>query len=223
MRVLNLPNVTTCSRGFRPIAVTCRSWFTSLKPQLHVVTLLELLINCAKNCPDKLCKSYRKKLGALRRMPRLSPKELEEIYFKTVVSGVSYCIPVWGGCTAPLFNKLEDIHSKQPGLFTIYHATEITPMFYKKANWLPLSYMYKKAILKYVHQAFYQAGPAQITELFSVKATKYDSPRSKQLVLDRTKKEIGRLSLRHRGTMIWNSIPSSVKEYDNVILFKNRL
>ena len=45
---------------------------------------------------DKLCKSYRKKLGALRRMPRLPPKVLEEIYFKTVVSGVSYCIPVWG-------------------------------------------------------------------------------------------------------------------------------
>ncbi|KAK2550083.1 hypothetical protein P5673_029269 [Acropora cervicornis] len=44
---------------------------------------------------DKLCKSYRKKLGALRRMPRLPPKVLEEIYFKTVVSGVSYCIPVW--------------------------------------------------------------------------------------------------------------------------------
>ena len=83
--------------------------------------------------------------------------------------------------------------------------------------------MYKKAILKHIHQAFYQTGPVQITELFSVKATKYDSQRSKQLVLDRPKKEIGRLSLRHRGTMIWNSIPSSVKGYDNVTLFKNRL
>ena len=31
---------------------------------------------------DKLCKSYRKKIGALRRMPRLPPKVLEEIYFK---------------------------------------------------------------------------------------------------------------------------------------------
>ena len=61
---------------------------------------------------DKLCKSYRKKLGALRRMPRLPPKVLEEIYFKTVVSGVSYCIPVWGGCTAPLFDRLEEIHTK---------------------------------------------------------------------------------------------------------------
>ena len=83
--------------------------------------------------------------------------------------------------------------------------------------------MYKKRILKHVHQAFYQAGPAQIVKLFSVKATKYDSRRSKQLTLDRPKKEIGRLTLQHRGTMIWNSIPSSVKDYDNVTLFKNRL
>ena len=74
-----------------------------------------------------------------------------------------------------------------------------------------------------VHQAFYQAGPAQIVELFSVKVTRYDSRRTKQLVLDRPKKEIGRLSLRHRGTMIWNSIPSSVKDFDNVTSFKNRL
>ena len=47
-------------------------------------------------------------------------------------------------------------------------------------------------------------GPEQITVLFCVKATKYDSRRSKQLVLDRPKKETGRLSLRRRGAMIWN-------------------
>ena len=35
--------------------------------------------------------------------------------------------------------------------------------------------------------------------------------------------EIGRLSIRHRVAMIWNSIPSSVKDYDNVTSFKNNL
>ena len=172
---------------------------------------------------DKLCKSYRKKLGALRRMPRLSPKVLEEIYFKTVVPGVTYCIPVWGGCTAPLFNKLEEIHTKAARLIHDLPRDRDNTYILQKANWLPLSYIYKKDVLKRVHQGFYQAGPAQITDLFSVKATKYDSRRSKQLVLDRPKKEIGRLSLRHRGTLIWNSIPSSVKGYDNVTSFKNRL
>ena len=97
---------------------------------------------------DKLCKSYRKKLGALRRMPRLPPKVLEEIYFKTVVSGVSYCIPVWGGCTAPLFNKLEEIHTKAARLMHDLPRDQDNTHVLQKANWLPLSYMYKKAILK---------------------------------------------------------------------------
>ena len=51
----------------------------------------------------------------------------------------------------------------------------------------------------------------------------YNSRRSKQLALDRPEKEVDRPSFRHRGTMIWNSIPNSVKDYDNVTSFKNRL
>ena len=152
-------------------------------------------------------------------MPCLPPKVLKEIYFKTVVPGVTYCIPVWGGCTALLFNKLEEIYTKAARLIHDLPCDRDNTYILQKVNWLPLSYMYKKAILKHVYKAFYPAGPAQITELFSVKATKYDSWWSKQL--DRPKKEIGKLSLRHRGTMIWNSIPSSVKDYDNMI--KNRL
>ena len=114
-------------------------------------------------------------------MPRLPPKVLEEIYFKTVVPGVTYCIPVWGGCTAPLFNKLEEIHTKAARHIHDLPRDRDNTYILQKANWLPLSYMYKKAILKHAHQAFYQAGPAQIAELFSVKVTKYDSRRSKQL------------------------------------------
>ena len=137
--------------------------------------------------------------------------------------GVTYCIPVWGGCTAPLLNKLEEIHIKAARLIHDLPRDRDNTYILQKVNWLPLSYMYKKAILKHVHQAFYQAGPAQITELFSVKAETYNSRRSKQLVLNRPKMEIGRLSIRHRGAMIWNSIPSSVKDNDNVTSFKNNL
>ena len=155
-------------------------------------------------------------------MPCLPPQVLEEIYFKTVVPGVTYCISVWGGCTALLFNKLEEIHTRAARLIHNLPRDRDNTYHLQKSNWLPLSYMYKKAILKHVHQAFYQTGPVQITELFSVKATKYDSRRSKQLIRDRPKKEIGRLSLQHRGTMIWNSFPSSIKDYD-VTLFKNHL
>ena len=42
------------------------------------------------------CKKFSSKLGALKRMKFLPTNVLEEIYYKTVISGITYCISVWG-------------------------------------------------------------------------------------------------------------------------------
>lgn len=68
-------------------------------------------------------------------MPRPPPNELEEIYFKTAVLGVTYCIPVWGedALHRYLINYNQRRYTqKQSGLFMILHVTEITPTSYKK-------------------------------------------------------------------------------------------
>ena len=83
---------------------------------------------------DYLRKSYSKKLGALKRMSRLPSRTLEEIYFKTVLPRITYCVSLWGGCTTPLFNKLQEIHAKA----AIYIQT------IPSANWHSLSYIYKE-------------------------------------------------------------------------------
>ena len=58
------------------------------------------------------CKKFSSKLGALKRMKFLPTNVLEEIYYKTVISGITYCISVWGNCSIALFQKLETIHSR---------------------------------------------------------------------------------------------------------------
>lgn len=93
---------------------------------------------------DFLFKSYSKKLGALKRMSHLPSRTLEEIYFKTVLPRITYCISVWGGCTTPLFNKLQEIHAKAAiYIQTIPSATDNFKVL-KQANWHSLSYIYKK-------------------------------------------------------------------------------
>ena len=62
----------------------------------------------------KVRKSYSKKIGALERM-KLPKKALEEIYYKTIVSGVTYGISVWGNCSVHLFQRPEAIHATQGG------------------------------------------------------------------------------------------------------------
>ena len=51
----------------------------------------------------KVCKSFSKKLGALKRMGYLPRKVLEEVYFKMVISSTVYGISVWGSCSVALF------------------------------------------------------------------------------------------------------------------------
>lgn len=172
---------------------------------------------------ENLCKSYSKKLGALKRMSRLPSRTLEEIYFKTVLPGITYCISVWGGCTTPLFNKLEEIHAKAARyIHRIPSATDNFKVL-KQANWHPLSYIYKKSLLKHVHQVYYQTAPTQIQDLFTLRKTKYKTRRSKQFEMERPNKEIARLSFKHRGTLLWNAMPDRVKNYENINTFKSHL
>ena len=48
---------------------------------------------------DHVKKSFSQKVGALKRIKKLPVKVLEEIYFKSIVSAVTYGIVVWGNCS----------------------------------------------------------------------------------------------------------------------------
>ena len=41
---------------------------------------------------QNVCKSFSKKLGALKRMRRLPSKVLEEIYYRTIIARTTYCM-----------------------------------------------------------------------------------------------------------------------------------
>ena len=61
---------------------------------------------------QNVCKSFSKKLGALKRMRCLPTKVLEEIYYTTIIAKTTYCISVWGNCSEATFNMLEDNHAR---------------------------------------------------------------------------------------------------------------
>ena len=172
---------------------------------------------------NNICKTYLKKLGAMKRMPRLPSKILEEIYFKTVIPGVTYCISVWGNCSTPLFNKLEEIHVKAARFIHRLPSSNDNSTQLQKLKWQPLSHIYKRKILVQMHQIYYGTAPKQIMDLFSTKEVINKTRRARQFVVERPKKEAGRLTLTHRGTLIWNTIPNRVKDCEDKNTFKSQL
>ena len=170
------------------------------------------------------CKSFSKKLGALKRMRRLPTKVLEEIYYTTIIAKTTYCISVWGNCSEATFNMLEDNHARAARLIHNLPRNLSNEESLARANWQPISFLYKRRLLTLMHQIYHGTADKSIAQMFQKKDPEKQRTRNKlQFEVKRYNTKTGRNSFTYKATMIWNSIPDQIKEAENVQNFKTRL
>ena len=147
---------------------------------------------------------------------KLPKNALEDIYYKTIVSRVTYGISVWGNCSVPLFQRLEALHARAPRF--IYNLSKELPdeESLKRANWQPLSHIYKRRLLTIMHKVHFNTGDKSIQALFTRKARNQN-----QFNIGRFNSEHGRHSLRYRRAVIWNTLPDFLKNIDNILTFNS--
>ena len=129
-------------------------------------------------------------------MRQLPPKVLEEIYFKSIIPAVIYCILVWGKCSSALLNSLNPIHDRAARL--IHDQDDLQSL-----NWLPLSYFYKRRLLLFMFDVIKHNVPDDLASLFTLKSGSRPSRRGSQFVIPCVKYEIGKQSIQYRGPTIW--------------------
>lgn len=162
-------------------------------------TCLGLTIDNCLSWSKHIChikKLFSQKVGALKRMRQLPPKVLEEIYFKSIIPAVIYCILVWGNCSSALLNSLNPIHDRAARL--IHDQDDLQSL-----NWLPLSYFYKRRLLLFMFDVIKHNVPDDLASLFTLKSGSRLSRRGSQFVIPRVKYEIGKQSIQYRGPTIW--------------------
>ena len=62
---------------------------------------------------EHMVKSYGAKLSQLKRIKHLPKHVLEEIYYKSIIANIMYCIAVWETCSPSLFRDLERIQYRR--------------------------------------------------------------------------------------------------------------
>ena len=170
------------------------------------------------------CKKFSSKLGALKRMKFLPTNVLEEIYYKTVISGITYCISVWWNCSIALFQKLETIHSRAAR--QIFNLPRGYPddVSLTHAKWQTLSCIYKRSIIKWMHKIYFNKAYQSLQDPFEKNLQQNYAVRDPfTFKIPRYKKEIGRNSLQYRDPFIWTMIPSNIKSIVNKDKFKEKL
>ena len=110
--------------------------------------------------------------------------------------------------------KLENVHARAARIVNQLpkdHDTEIT---LERAGWLPLSYIYKRRIIKIIHGCFYGRYDHRVAEMVNVNQRKRMGKESNFQII-RPKKEIDRNNFRFRGPVIWNSVADDIKNIKN--------
>ena len=170
------------------------------------------------------CKSFSKKLGALKRMKRPPTKVLEEIYFTTIIAETTYCISVWGNCSEATFNMLDDNHARAARLIHNLPLNLSNEESLAGAKWQPISFLYKRRRLTLMHQMYHGTADKSIAQMIQKKDPEKQRTRNKvQFEVKRQNTKTGRNSFTYKATMIRNSIPDQIEVAENVKNFKKRL
>eukprot|EP00794_Sanderia_malayensis_P020945 gene20947-22997_t len=93
-----------------------------------------------------------------------------------------------------------------------------------RANWQPISLLYKRRLLTLMYQIYHGTADKSIAQMFQKKDPEKQSTRNKgQFEVKRYNAKSGRNSFTYKGTMIWNSIQDRIKDAETVQNFKTRL
>ena len=154
-----------------------------------------------------LKKRYAIKLALLKRCKFLPKKVLEAFYLTVILPTVTYGLPLWGCCSnKELFNSVEKLHSTAAKIiFNLGSDTPHTEAL-KIANWHPLCYKYKIALVKLMHKAHWENLSLPLCDNIICRRTStYPSRTPDSASVPRFNSRFVHFSIRYRGAALWNN------------------
>ena len=156
-----------------------------------------------------ISRSFGQKVNQLKRLKYLTKDTVQSIYFTSIIPTVTYCNLVWGTCPPTLLHEVEHIHVRAAKI--IYRLSDLSNQeAITIAGWQSINSMYKRKLLTFMYQVYKSELPDNIMRLFSSSNCCYDLLNSIKFEVPRFNLEVGRNSLRYRGTLFWNSIPDNL-------------
>ena len=128
---------------------------------------------------------------------------------------------MWGTASDSHMDGLDTLHAKVAKI--IYNIKEncSDEEVLQKANWESISYFYKRRLLTWMHQIYYETCPLPITEHFTKKSGRLTNPL--QFVVPWYCRDIGRTSLKYGVAVLWDTVDTNLKKYSNLNTFKNKI
>ena len=174
---------------------------------------------------NKICKAASFPIYNIRRIRKYLNNDATQTLVRSIVVGrLDYCNSLFYKVPAVHMRKLQRIQNSAARLVSSYY----TRLIFFALAWLPVSYRIEFKILVLTFKAIYQLAPSYICNLVRLKEKcKYQLRSSEELLLQlpmvKTKKTLGDRSFQIAAPAPWNSLPASVRDIDNFLVFKRTI
>jgi hypothetical protein len=191
------------------------------------VKLLGVNIDCKLNFRshvEALCKTASQKVKALLRIrPYLNIFCTRRLCDAYILSTFNYCPLIWmNGCKSNdgLINK---VHKRAlSAIYRDFHSSFFDLL--EKDKSVKIHVRNLRTLLIEVFKSLNQVNPKFMWKIFVPKSMRYSLRSGKTLKLPTTNTQrYGLNSLAFRGSMLWNSLPSSLKVAKNLAEFKRKV
>ena len=152
--------------------------------------------------------------------------EMRKLFFNAyILPHLDYCSIIWGNCNSCLENKLIRLQKRAARLILDKDFDTPSSTLFKDLNWMifPERVKFQKAIIMY--KIFNGQAPSYLTESFTPVSNIHDrnlrSSSNEQLYVPKPKTELFRKTLTYSGSVIWNSIPTHIRNAQSVREFKS--
>lgn len=197
-----------------------------LKPK-SCVKLLGIHIDCKLNFSEhvkKLCKSASGKVKALFRIrPYLDVQSAKRLCEAFILSTFNYCPLIWMyGCKTNnvLINK---IHSRALRAVYCDFSSSFDSLLEKDAS-VSIHVKNLRFLLSDIFKITNRESPSFLWDMFDIKPSPYTLRSGVRLCLPPTRTQtFGLNSLTFRGSLLWNSLPTSLKSVESSNLFKAKI
>ena len=176
---------------------------------------------------NNICKSSFYHLRNISRIRKfISVSTAEKLVHAFVTSRLDNCNSLLYGLPANILDKLKRVlNSAARVVFLAKKRNHVTPLL-KDLHWLPVKYCIQFKILLLTFKALYGLSPTYMSDMISIRKPKRTLRSSAELILNTytyNMKTYGYRSFSVSAPLLWNSLPSSIRNITSLASFKKEL
>lgn len=161
-------------------------------------------------------------LGALRKVTKCIPRKVRYVIYNSLVkSHLEYLVEIWGTGADTNINPLQRTQNKIIKVLFCYPYLFPTNELYNKTKLFNLKqlYIYKTCIL--IKNIITKSIQSNIS--LQIKENKHNLRNKIKLHLAKTRTKSGQKTILSEGAQLFNNLPNSIKECENINIYKNKL